>query len=300
VLVPLALEDADLLAEWLTSLRGKKVELHVPQRGDRRQLLELVQRNADLGLGQYLLEQAQRKDRAEEGLTELRERLNLDRAPLRIECYDISTTQGREAVGSMVVFQEGRPSKQDYRRFKIKAATDHPDDYAMMREVLTRRLRATLAGDPHFSELPDLVLVDGGPGQLNVALEVLRELRVEGVAAVGLAKRFEHVFRPGEKMPLILEERSRARQLLQTLRDEAHRFANEYHRKLRRQASLHSILDDIPHVGPKRRTALLSHFASTEAMKQATLEELAAVPGMDRRAAESVHAHLHGEGDLRE
>lgn len=295
LVLPCPLEEANLLNDWLTSLRGKRVELHVPQRGDRRRLLELVRRNAEQGLEQLLLEQAQRKDRAEEGLTELWERLNLDHPPRRIECYDISTLQGREAVGSMVVFKEGRPSKQDYRRFKVRLALDHADDYAMMREVLRRRFRAAQEGHPRFQELPDLVLVDGGPGQLNVALEVLQELGLEGVAAVGLAKRFEQVFRPGEKVPLLLEERSRARQLLQALRDEAHRFANEYHRKLRRQTSLHSILDDIPLIGPKRRTALLSHFASTEAIQRATVEELAAVPGMDRRAAEAVHRYLHQE-----
>jgi excinuclease ABC subunit C len=295
LLLPCPLAEADLLSDWLTSLRGTRVELHVPQRGDKRRLLELVQRNAERGLEQLLLEQAQRKDRAEEGLTELRDRLKLDRPPRRIECYDISTTQGREAVGSMVVFKEGRPSKQDYRRFKIRLALDHADDYAMMREVLRRRFQAAQEGHPQFQELPDLVLVDGGPGQLNVALEVLQELEVRGVAAVGLAKRFEQVFRPGEKTPLLLEERSRARQLLQALRDEAHRFANEYHRKLRRRTGLHSILDDIPYVGPKRRTALLSHFASPEAIQRATVEELAAVPGMDRRAAEAVHRHLHRE-----
>lgn len=295
VLLPFPLEETDLLSEWLTALRGKKVELYVPQRGDKRHLLELVERNAELGLKQYLLEQAQRRERAEEGLMELRDRLNLPRTPRRLECYDISNTQGREGVGSMVVFKEGRPSKQDYRRFKIRTDLDHPDDYTMMREVLRRRFRAAQEGHPQFQELPDLILVDGGLGQLKVAVEVMQELRIEGVAAVGLAKRFEQVFRPGEKTPLLLEERSRARQLLQALRDEAHRFANEYHRKLRRQTSLHSILDDIPFVGPKRRTALLSHFASTEALQQASVEELAAVPGMDRRAAEAVHHHLHRE-----
>jgi len=295
VLVPEALEEAEVLAAWLTEQRGKKVEVHVPQRGHKRRLLELVAKNAELALEQLQLEQAQQRQWAEQAVVELKERLGLPKNPIRIECYDISTLQGRESVGSMVVFKNGRPSKKDYRRFKIRWDTDHPDDYAMLREVLTRRLNRTLAGDPKFAEWPDLLVVDGGPGQVQVAAQVLAELGIEGVAAAGLAKRFEQVFLPGQTRPVVMDERSRGRQLLQRIRDESHRFANEYHRKLRRETAVRSILDDIPGIGEKRRTQLLAHFESTDAIKNASVEELAAVPGMNREAARAVWEYLQGE-----
>lgn len=295
VFLPRRPENAETLAAWLTFRRGRTVRLHVPQRGDKRRLVELAEKNAHLTLEQYQAEQRQQRQRAEEAVMELRERLGLPRPPFRIEAFDIATLQGDESVGSLVVFKNGRPSKKDYRRFQVRLATEHPDDYAMLREVLSRRLQRALEGDPKFSELPDLLVVDGGKGQLNVARQVLAEKNLEHIPVAALAKRFEHLYLPDRPRPLVLEERSPARQLLQALRDEAHRFANEYHRKRRRRASVRSILDDIPGIGPKRRTQLLAHFASTEAIKNASVEEIAAVPGMNRAVAERVHRYLNSE-----
>lgn len=299
--LPFPLPEQEVVEEWLSQLRraeGKKrrVRLLAPQRGERRALLEMARLNAEEGLREHLAFLHQQRQAAQQAVVELQEALGLPRLPLRIECYDISTTQGREAVGSMVVFCEGRPFKKDYRRFRIRQGRGQPDDYAMMREVLQRRFERALAEDPKFRDFPDLLLVDGGKGQVQVAVRVLEDLGIAQVPVAGLAKRREELFLPGRGEPILLPPESRALRLLQAVRDEAHRFANEYHRRLRHQGALHSILDDIPGIGPKRRVRLLSHFGSTAALRQASVEEIARVPGMNRALAERVLQYLREEG----
>jgi len=246
--------------------------------------------------------------RSVEALTQLQQHLGLEEAPTRIEGYDISNIQGQAATGSMVVFVKGVPRKSDYRRFKIRTV-EGADDYAMMQEVLRRRFKRAnqrisesanrQIGEEKAKEadvwtiLPDLIIVDGGKGQLNAALEILEEVGLKSeVSAIGLAKKQEEVFLPDRSEPLLLPRDSQGLYLLQRIRDEAHRFAVGYHRKLRTKKSLASILEDVPGIGPKRRQALLKHFGSIEAIRQASVEELAAVKGMTRKAAEMVKENL--------
>ena len=227
----------------------------------------------------------------------MREQLGLPRTPFRIECYDIATLGGKQSVGSMVVMEDGKPARKAYRQFKIRHTYDAPNDYAMMREVLTRRLERAVAGDPKFLPLPDLLLVDGGQGQLSVAESVCAELGFQQLPLAALAKQQEHLFRPGRAEPIVLEPRCAALRVLRALRDEAHRVANTLHQRLRRGDSLRSVLDDIPGIGAARRTLLLTHFRSTDAIRAASIEELAALPGMNRPAAETVKRYLSGEAD---
>ena len=238
--------------------------------------------------------------RSVEALAQLQEHLGLEEAPTRIEGYDISNIQGTAATGSMVVFVKGVPRKSDYRRFRIRTV-EGVDDYAMMQEVLRRRFKRAIEGRADeegkgadvWTILPDLMIVDGGKGQLNAALEVLEEHGLRGeVPAIGLAKKREEIFVPGRSEPLVLPRDSQGLYLLQRIRDEAHRFALGYHRKLRAKKSLASILEEISSIGPKRRQALLKHFGSIEAIRQASVEELAAVKGMTRKAAEMVRENL--------
>lgn len=292
VLLGAPIDDPEAVALWLGEQAGRKVELAVPERGEKRQLVELVRTNAEESLRQHLVDRDHQRQRSEEAVTDLRDRLDLPRTPFRIECYDIATLGGDNNVGSMVVFIDGRPSKRDYRQFKIRLDADAPNDYAMMREMLTRRLEKALAGDEKFLPLPDLLLVDGGKGQLGVAREVCQALDLHHVPLASLAKQHEHIFVPGSSEPIVLDARTPALRLLRSARDEAHRFANSAHQRLRRTASLRSILDDIPGVGAKRRTLLLAHFRSTEAIAAATIEEIAAVPGLNRPTAEAVKRHL--------
>lgn len=289
--------DAETIAAWLSQKAGRRVVLEVPERGPRRELVELVEQNAGESMRLFLVDRDQQRQRAEAATADLRERLDLPRTPFRIECFDIATLQGEQNVGSMVVFEDGRPLKKAYRRFKIRQEADAPDDYAMMREVLDRRLRNGIAGDPKFVPLPDLLVVDGGKGQLNVAVDVCRTLDLQQIPLAALAKRHEQVFRPGRSEPIVLDARMPAIRLLRAIRDEAHRFANTYHQRLRRGASLRSILDDIPGIGAVRRTRLLAHFRSTEAIAAASIDEIAALPGMNRPAAERVKAHLAGDSE---
>lgn len=294
LLISTPIEDAAGIGQWLSQRAGRKVELHVPERGEWYQLLGLVAENARVSLTAHLADQDQSRQRAEQAVVDLREQLGLGRTPFRIECFDIATLQGDLSVGSMVVFEDGRPLRRAYRQFRIKQPADAPNDYAMMREVLTRRLRRALDADPKFLPLPDLLVVDGGKGQLGVALAVCTELGLQQVPLAALAKQQEQLYVPGRSDPLLLDPRGAALRLLRALRDEAHRFANTFHRRLRRSATLHSILDEIPGVGPRRRTLLLSHFRSTEAIRNASIEELAALPGMNRPAAEAVKRYLAG------
>jgi len=279
--------DKQLISDWLASLRGGPVELRVPQRGKKRALVEMVAENARQGLEQLQIKESPEKLSA--ALTELQEVLQLPRLPQRIECYDISNIQGTLAVGSMVVFEKGRPKTAHYRRFRIKTVCG-ADDYAMLKEVLRRRFKRVMEGT--WAVLPDLVLIDGGRGQLNAALEAMGETGTSLVPVASLAKEQEEVFLPDSPLPIQLPRSSPALQLLQRLRDEAHRFAINYYQRLHRGRSLGSVLDEVPGIGPRRKRALLRKFGSLVAIKEASVEELAALPGMSRRLAERIKGNL--------
>jgi excinuclease ABC subunit C len=291
ILLPAEIEDDQVIERWLTEKRGARVSLRVPRRGHRRKLLEMVQENARETLSHLLAREQIERAKALSGLEDLQMKLGLQRPPLRIEAYDISNIQGVAATGSMVVFAEGVPDKSEYRRFKIRAVQG-PDDYAMMQQVLRRRFsRSTSEGtgaQGGWAQVPDLIVVDGGKGQLNAALEVLTEQGLENVPAIGLAKAHEEVFRPGQSQPVLLPRNSEALHLLQRLRDEAHRFAIAYHKAVRRSQSLSSTLEEIPGIGPKRRRALLRRFTSLDALRQASPKELASVEGMNENLASRV------------
>jgi len=292
ILLPEPLPEA---AEWermLAELRGGAVQLLVPQRGEKRKLIELAEKNAQIKLIQFMQERSHKKQESLAALNDLAEALQMSRRPARIECYDISNIQGQEAVGAMIVFTDGLPDKRYYRRFKIRME-GKPDDYAMLAEIVRRRLRRGLGGDEKFLPLPDLLLVDGGKGQVGTIARVLDEENVaDNIILAGLAKREEAVYMPGRSEPINMEEHPRGWFLLQRIRDEAHRFAHTYHEGLRRTKIVRSQLDNVPGIGPARRAALLRAFPSLQAMSEASIEELAAVPGMNRKAAENLHHFL--------
>ncbi len=308
ILVQFMPEHASLLRQWLREKKGRKVELRMPQRGKKRKLMELAHQNAQEYLRVQQAEWAADRHRQTQALSELQEALALPKPPARIECFDISTLQGRDTVGSMVVFAQGAPLKSAYRRFKIrgKGSQGSPDDFASMRELLRRRFRRAVEeanpdpgrkarrSDEQWRILPDLVIVDGGKGQLSVAVEVLEEFGLrDRVPVVGLAKREEEIFVPGQPRPVWLRRGSQGLYLVQRIRDEAHRFAISHHRNLRRRTRLRSQLDEVPGIGPARRKALLQYFGGDlEKIRQASLDELLQVPGMTRRAAQAVKEHL--------
>lgn len=291
ILLPAEIEENQVIERWLTERRGGKVSLRVPRRGQKRKLLEMVEENARETLSHLLAREQIERTRALSGLNDLQTQLGLHGPPLRIEAYDISNLQGVAATGSMVVFAAGAPAKSEYRRFKIRAAQG-PDDYAMMQQVLRRRFRRAAAEEREtqgsWAQIPDLIVVDGGKGQLNAALEVLAEQGLEGVPIIGLAKAREEIFTPAESEPVVLPRDSEALHLLQRLRDEAHRFAIVYHKAVRRSQSLSSILEEIPGIGPRRRRALLKRFTSLDAIRKASLEELSSVEGMNENMARRV------------
>jgi len=291
ILLPAEIEENQVIERWLTERRGGKVSLRVPRRGQKRKLLEMVEENARETLSHLLAREQIERTRALSSLNDLQTQLGLHGPPLRIEAYDISNIQGVAATGSMVVFAEGVPAKSEYRRFKIRAAQG-PDDYAMMQQVLRRRFRRATAEEGEtqssWAQVPDLIVVDGGKGQLNAALEVLAEQGLEGVPIIGLAKAREEIFTPGKSEPVVLPRDSEALHLLQRLRDEAHRFAIVYHKAVRRSQSLSSILEEIPGIGPRRRRALLKRFTSLDAIRKASLEELSSVEGMNENMARRV------------
>ncbi len=256
----------------------------------------MTQENARLYLEQMQAKSSEEQRNAREALSELAEVLGLSEPPKRLECYDISTLQGEDSVGSMVVFSEGLPDKAQYRRFKIRHYTGAPDDYAMMREMLERRLGAALLKSRKFAALPELMVIDGGKGQLNVALQAMQELDIH-TPVIGLAKRYEEIFQPGHEHGTMLPRHSRALHLLQRIRDEAHRFALKYHTTLRNRRVRESLLDEIPGIGPSRKQALLKHFGSMDKIRKATPDELAAVPGMNRPLAEKLAGLLTDAGD---
>ncbi len=333
ILLQSEIDEALIIQSWLRSKRGTKVTLKVPRRGQKKELVQMAAENAAETLAhlraQWLLDEG----KSVEALAELQEHLDLAHPPARIECYDVSNIQGKAATGSMVVFVKGVPRKSDYRRFKIRTVEGADDYAMMKEVLRRRFRRAVSAEsalsrgfraegeakpkedraarpdapqrpgrtglssakshDEAWTILPDLVIVDGGKGQLNAALEVLDEYGLrEAVPVVGLAKEREAIFVPGQPEPILLPRGSQGLFLVQRIRDEAHRFALQYHRRLREKRTLTSTLEEIPGIGPKRRQALLKHFGSLESIREATVEELMAVPGMTRRAAEQVKEYL--------
>jgi excinuclease ABC subunit C len=324
VLVPALPDDADALEQWLCELRGARVSVRVPQRGDKKALQETVARNAGQALALHKTKRASDLTTRSRALEEIQRALDLPTAPLRIECYDISNLQGTEMVGSMVVFEDGLARKSEYRRFVVRGV-DGQNDVASMHEVLTRRFRRLLderarepelageglgdgegeegpmlvdpdTGRPRkFAYAPGLVVVDGGPPQVAAAQRALDELGIDDVPVCGLAKRLEEVWLPGEEDPVILPRSSEGLYLLQRIRDEAHRFAITHHRSRRSKSMVESVLDGVPGLGEVRRKTLLRHFGSLKKLKAATVEEITAVPGFGRTTAEAVVAALSEE-----
>ncbi|MDP9420913.1 MAG: excinuclease ABC subunit UvrC [Actinomycetota bacterium] len=302
VLVPDLPDDVELHQDWLSELRGSRVRVRVPQRGDKRGLQEIVTRNAAEEFTRHRLRRATDHNSRAKALRELQEALDLPEAPLRIECYDMSHIQGSDYVGSMVVMEDGLPKKRDYRRFKVRDVAGN-DDFAAMREVLTRRLSAYLEEREHppsdrqdrFSYPPQLLVVDGGKGQLGVAREVVEELGLdEEIPVSALAKRFEEVYIPGRAEPVRIPRQSEALYLLQRLRDEAHRFALGYHRQLRGKRMTTSVLDGIPGLGPVRQKRLRTELGGIAGVRRASLEELRALPWLPDAVACAVWAKIHG------
>ncbi|MGZ6267936.1 MAG: excinuclease ABC subunit UvrC, partial [Candidatus Limnocylindrales bacterium] len=298
VLVPALPEDAADLEGFLAGRRGGAVRIHVPRRGEKRDLLELATRNATETLQREHARWLADQGKTLAALEELAEALDLPAVPMRIEGYDISNFQGAQSVGSMVVFEEGRPRTGEYRRFRIKDVLG-ANDFASHQEVLRRRFKRARSGEEGNEEelrwqLPDLVVIDGGKGQLSAAKEVLDELGYHDLAVVGLAKEREEIFLPDREGPVLLATTSPALYLMQRLRDEAHRFAITYHRALRARAATHSAFDDLPGVGPKRRAALLRVFGSAKRVREAPVEQVAAVPGIGPALAARIKAGLEG------
>ncbi|MCP4361284.1 MAG: excinuclease ABC subunit UvrC, partial [Chloroflexi bacterium] len=304
IVLPQDVDELLIIRDWLKSKRGANVVMKVPRRGKHKELLNMAAENARETLNHLRAQWAADENKQTEGLTELQQALDLAEPPIRIECYDISTLQGTNTVGSMVVFAKGVPRKSDYRRFKIKSVQGQ-DDFASMAEMLRRRFkrmnddgyRETKAtkreSDNAWALIPNLIIIDGGKGQLNAALEVLDEYELrDAIPIVGLAKREEEIFVPDQAEPIILPRKSQGLFMVQRIRDEAHRFGVTYHRKLRGKSAIRSGLDDIAGIGPKRRRALLAKFGSLDAIRAASLEELVAVPGMNKKAAEAIKEGL--------
>ena len=302
VLVPSEPDDPELYIDWLTLLRGGRVDIRVPQRGAKRELQATVTRNAAEEFTRHRLRRASDHNARAKALNELQDALGLPEAPLRIECYDMSHIQGTDYVGSMVVMEDGLPKKSDYRRFKVRTVGGN-DDFAAMEEVLTRRLTAYLderalpVGERSgkFSYPPQLLLVDGGKGQLNVAVRVLEDLGLEEeIPVASLAKRFEEVYVPGKADPVRVPRGSEGLYMLQRIRDEAHRFAITYHRQLRGKRMTKSVLDDIKGLGPTRRKRLTKELGGVAGVKQASLDDLRALPWLPDTVATAVYAKIHG------
>ncbi|MBQ1469563.1 MAG: excinuclease ABC subunit UvrC [Schwartzia sp.] len=284
ILLPMEVSEQQVIGEWLTEKKGSKVYVEVPQRGTKHDIVMMAENNA----AKYLSDEAARiktsNEQTEGAVRELGEYLGMKQLPWRMECFDISHIQGSETVASMVVFEGGIPNKSAYRRFKIKSAEGKPDDFLSMREVTTRRY-----GKKDVEDMPDLIIIDGGKGQLSSALEIIRGAGHTAVPVIGLAKQFEWIFVEGKSEPVILPRNSQALFLMQRIRDEAHRFAITYHRSLRGKRNLVSVLDHITGIGEKRRQALRKKFGTIQNMRDASVEELAAVPGMTRPAARAVY-----------
>lgn len=285
------IDDKDIIEEWLSRKKGLKVYVIIPIRGEKKKLSQMVAENARAYLEQVESREEREKLKTRQALEQLKEHLSLRDIPHRIEAFDISNTQGTESVASMVVFEEAQPKKEDYRKFKIKTV-EGPNDFQSIKEVISRRFKRALSGDGKFIQLPDLLLIDGGKGQLKYAREALKELGLSHIATIALAEELEHIFVEGRDKPIVLPENSEALYLVQRVRDEAHRFALSFHRSLRSKKNLRSVLDDIPGIGKARRLSLLKTLGGLEGIKRATLEELAAVPGMNRKAAQAVYDYF--------
>ena len=303
VLVPYLPDDMDTYTEWLCGMRGNAVDIRIPQRGDKRSLHETVTMNAREEFTRQRMKRASDHNARSKALSEIQDLLRLPEAPLRIECYDMAHLHGTDYVGSMVVLEDGLPAKREYRRFKIKTVEGN-DDYAAMKEVLTRRLSAYIeerdepTGDKpgRFAYPPQLLLVDGGKGQLSVAIEVVKELGLEDeIPVASLAKKFEEVFIPGQSHPVNVPRGSEALYMLQRIRDEAHRFANSFHRELRDKRMKESVLDGIAGLGESRRQRLLKELGTLKAVKEAPLEQLQALPWLPDAVALAVFHKIHGD-----
>jgi len=314
VIVEAEPDDRVVVQSWLKEKRGGAVSISVPKRGEKVRLIEMVKQNAQEVLEQQRIKWLTDSQKTQLALEELQEALNLAAPPQRIECYDISNTQGTNSVGAMVVFEAGRPKSSEYRRFKIKTV-EGPNDFASHQEMLRRRFRRqssnnSESNDPleenesentlqmeqevplqHEWAIPDLIIIDGGKGQLSAAMEVLQELHID-IPTVGLAKENEEIFIPGSPDPIILPRSSQGLYMVQRIRDEAHRFGITYHRKLRSDRTFKSVLDEIPGIGPKRKQALMKHYGSVRAISAASIDDLAALNGMTRDAAEKVKEYI--------
>lgn len=288
ILLHSEVEDAQALEEWFKTLCKHSVHIQRPQRGDKKALIDMAYSNAAAELSKQHDLRTREWERGEGALSELSALIGLECIPTRIECYDNSHIAGTDTVGAMIVFTDGKPDKKEYRRFKIKSDANG-DDYLAMEEMLTRRFERAKSGDDKFSRLPDLIIADGGRGQLNVVLRVLEKYGMQHIPAVGLAERNEDIILPDYSEPLVLNKNSAPLHLVQRIRDEAHRFAITYHRSLRSKSALYSVLDTIDGIGEKRKRALFDRFISIEAIKAASIAELSEVDGMNRSAAERVY-----------
>ncbi len=306
VIVEVEPDDRAVVQTWLKEKRGGTVVITAPKRGEKLRLVEMVKQNAQEVLEQQRIKWLTDSQKTQLALEELQEALNLAVPPQRIECYDISNTQGTNSVGAMVVFEAGRPKNSEYRRFKIKTV-EGPNDFASHQEMLRRRFRRLAQSDGQIAEnagsteleaplqhdwaIPDLIIIDGGKGQLSAAMEVLQELHID-IPTVALAKENEEIFIPGSPDPIILPRSSQGLYLVQRIRDEAHRFGITYHRKLRSERTFKSVLDEIPGIGPKRKQALMKHYGTVRAISSASVDELASLDGMTRDAAEKVKEYI--------
>ncbi len=293
VVLPMPIEGAELIEDWLSEKRGNRVGLHVPRAGRLRKLQVLASKNAEVLLTQRE-QNVVYSGGIDPALVELRELMGLDRPVRRIEAFDISNLGDRFAVGSMVVLEDGKPASSEYRRFKIRTVAGQ-NDFAMMQEVITRRFRRAVANDEKFNKLPDLILIDGGKGQLSAAQKAMQTFataRLPDIPMIALAKRVEEIFVPDKPVSIVLRKDNPTLHLIQRLRDEAHRFAVTYHRRLRQKSLSASVLDEIPNLGPKRKQALLKRFGSIEAIREASLDSLLSVKGIPRGVAENIRKHL--------
>ncbi|MDY6911516.1 MAG: excinuclease ABC subunit UvrC [Chloroflexota bacterium] len=289
-------QNTELIQSWLESKRGRRVRIRIPRRGEKKKLVDMVAANAAEVLEQLHLKWLADTGKTAAALEELKAKLNLPRLPRRMECYDISNIRGTAAVGSMVVFEDGQPRSAHYRRFKIKTVSGI-DDYAMMREVLWRRFaggtRTSNKGDEKsWALVPDLIVIDGGRGHLNAIRSVMQQTGVESIPVASIAKENEEVFIPELTEPVILPKNSQALYLLQRIRDEAHRFAISYHTRMRHQSALTSVIDEVPGIGPTRKRAMLKKFGSLKAIKEASIDEMALVPGMTTSLAKRIKEYL--------